>query len=411
MTSRVILICQLAYPELVSTGLTITELAEGLVREGVEVTVIAGPMTVMRGMARPPREIRHAGVVIKRVGGTTFLKRSMPGRILNHLTFVTAVGWYLMTHSIKAPLLCWSNPPVLPWVVAVVAWIKRLRWGVVIFDVYPDAVVEAGLLSNTHVLIRWWRCLNRWALNRAHRVVVIGRCMADRVRALYDPRRWSSLVTIHVWADNQGIQAGEGDYRTKWGVADAFVVGYAGNMARFHDLMTMMNAADALRDHPRIRFVMVGDGHQKNELMAYATDRLLPNVQFHAYVPREQRGAMLRTFDVGVVSLNDAFAGVSVPSKSFGLMAAGVPMVGLLPAHSEMAYVIQEEGCGWVVAPGDTQGFIQAVCHACERPDQCQEKGMRGQKAIESTYSLQQAVWQYRAVIEGLGGTSQIGNV
>lgn len=406
MTSRVILICQLAYPELVSTGLTITELAEGLVREGVAVTVLAGPLTVMRVGVKPPREIHHAGVVIKRVGGTQFSKQSMLGRILNHLTFVGAVWWYLMTHSIKAPVLCWSNPPVLPWVVAMVACVKRLQWGVVIFDVYPDAVVEAGLLSSRHWLIRCWQWVNRWALNRAHRVVVIGRCMANRVRTLYSPKRWQSLVMIHVWADDRGIQDGQGDYRSKWGLDGLFVVGYAGNMARFHDLMTLLKAADALRDHPRIRFVMVGDGHQKNELMAYAKRRLLSNVQFHAYVPREQRGALLRTFDVGVVSLHDSFAGVSVPSKSFGLMAAGVPMVGLLPSQSEMAYVIQEEGCGWLLFPGDTQGLIQTLIQACEQTDECKNRGRKGQRAIATTYSLQQAVWQYKAVIDGLGGDS-----
>ncbi|NDD67437.1 glycosyltransferase WbuB [bacterium] len=264
-------------------------------------------------------------------------------------------------------------------------------------------MVEAGLLPGHHWVIRCWRALNRWALNRAHRVVVIGRCMADRVRALYSPERWGSLVMIPVWADDRGIQDGTGDYRVKWGLVDKVVVGYAGNMARFHDVMTLMKAADALRDHPRIRFVMVGDGHQKNELMAYAHDRLLHNVQFHAYVPREQRGDLLRTFDVGVVSLNDAFAGVSVPSKSFGLMAAGVPMVGLLPSQSEMAYVIQEEGCGWVVSPGDTQGLIQTLIQACEQTDECKNRGRKGQRAIATTYSLQQAVWHYKAVIDSLG--------
>ncbi len=401
MTLAVTIVCQLAYPELVSTGLTITELAEGLAEQGVQVTIVAGPMTVAYRDRRVPKRIQHKGVTIHRVWGTQYSKLSTWGKAVNQWSVALGMGWYVLTTPIKGPVFCISNPPFLHWIVALMAKIKRYRWVAVVFDVYPDALIASRWLEESSWLVWGWRWLNRWAYGCANRVVVIGRCMAKRVQSQLPASVWSRIIPIHVWADDRGIAMNQNEvnFRERWELGDDFIVGYSGNLARFHDVMTLVRVADLMRDVSGLRFLIVGEGAQKQAVMAYCRDRALSNVLIHSYVPREELGSLLHTFDVGVVSLETEFVGISVPSKSYGLMAAGVPVLGLLPEESEVAHLIRESGCGWVIPPHQPELLMSAL-KAAMQDAHLMERGQRGLELVRTRYSLGEAVLRYIELIK-----------
>ena len=167
-----------------------------------------------------------------------------------------------------------------------------------------------------------------------------------------------------MWADDENIRACRGlpnPLTVEWGLANKFVVGYFGNMGRFHDIETIMEAANLLRDHDDIVFLFVGEGHKKQSAQNYAESHQLSNCQFRTYVPREMLGFSLSTADLGLVSLGQGQEGLSVPSKTYALLAAGVSPVAIMSEWAEVALMVREESCGVCVPQGRPQELIDAI--------------------------------------------------
>jgi colanic acid biosynthesis glycosyl transferase WcaI len=399
---ELLILCQLFYPESVSTGQTLTELAEQLAAAGVDVEVLSGPPTILGRNQRIPKRMTHRGIRIRRVWGTRFPKLNLWGRIVNQVTFTCSVFFYLLFHRPQRPILVLTNPPFLALICAV---LHALRIGppylYLIFDVYPDTAVRLGLLREKSLLARLWDYSNVFVYERASAVVVIGRCMKDVIcRKIREHGHEvnGKLHQIHVWCDDQAIMASAATsdgLADRFNVRDKFIVGYYGNMGRFHDMETLLEAAERLKSNPRVVFLFVGEGHKKRWAMEYARRHSLENCRFHTYVEREKLGHLLALADLGLVSLSPGQEGLSVPSKTFGLMAAGVPVLAVVPEACEIARVVQEERCGVWVRPGDAQGLAQSISELARNPQTCRALGDNGVRAIQDKYSVARASRQY----------------
>jgi len=399
---EVLILCQLFYPELVSTGQTLTELAEQLVVQGVDVEVLCGPPTVVGREKKVPRQIEYRGIRIRRVWGTRFPKLSLLGRIVNQLSFACSVFLHLLIARPKKPILVLTNPPFL---VLGCALLRRLRLGppylYLVFDVYPDTAVRLGLLREGAWLARIWERLNLMAYRRAAAIIVIGRCMKDVIGRKLRAGGLAMAQKLHhipVWCDDEAIGApvsAQTGLAERFGVADKFVVGYFGNMGRFHDLETILGAAEALQTERDVVFLFVGEGHKKQWAMQRAREKGLENCRFHGYVAREDLGALLSLADVGLVSLLEGQEGLSVPSKTFGLMAAGVPVLAVMSERSEIARMVQEVECGVWVRPGDTQELAEQIAALHRDRWATRTMGTNGKQAIRDKYSLKNACHAY----------------
>jgi len=249
--TEILLLCQLFYPELVSTGQTLTELAEELVASGVDVEVVCGPPTIVAADRRLPRNMVHNGIRIHRVWGTRFPKLSFLGRVINQLTFTCSVFLHLLVHHSRKPILVLTNPPFLA---VTCALLKVLRLGgayiFLIFDVYPDTAIRLGVLKEQGVVARLWERVNRFVFRHASAIVVIGRCMYEVIRRKAAHLRCplnGELRAIHMWSDDRNIasaKGGENPLVDRFGTRGKFVVEYSGNMGRFHDMETIMEAAE-----------------------------------------------------------------------------------------------------------------------------------------------------------------------
>jgi len=407
--TEILLLCQLFYPELVSTGQTLTELAEELVASGVDVEVVCGPPTIVAADRRLPRNMVHNGIRIHRVWGTRFPKLSFLGRVINQLTFTCSVFLHLLVHHSRKPILVLTNPPFLA---VTCALLKVLRLGgayiFLIFDVYPDTAIRLGVLKEQGVVARLWERVNRFVFRHASAMVVIGRCMYEVIRRKAAHLRCplnGELRAIHMWSDDRNIasaKGGENPLVDRFGTRGKFVVEYSGNMGRFHDMETIMEAAERLKDIDDIVFLFVGEGHKKAWMMHFAAEKGLRNCQFHTYVPREELGQLLALGDLGLVSLVDGQEGLSVPSKSFGIMAAGRPIVAVMSPASEIARIIAEEECGAVVRPGDSQALADSILAFHQNRAVCELAGERSARAIRARYNLHDAAKEYRSLIEEL---------
>lgn len=401
-SSELLILCQLFYPELVSTGQTLTELAEQLVSFGVDVEVLCGPPTILGREKKVPKQMEHKGIRIRRVWGTRFPKLVLAGRVMNQLSFTCSVFLHFLFRRPKKPILVLTNPPFLAMICAT---LRALRMGppylYLVFDVYPDTAIRLGLLGEGSLLARVWDRLNLFVYQRASAVIVIGRCMKEAVSRKIRKGGLAlngRLHHIHVWCDDEAIRPAlhtNNGLADRFGVKGKFVVGYFGNMGRFHDIETILGAAELLKHHKEIVFLFVGEGHKKRAAIDRARENGLENCRFHAYVKREELGCLLSLADLGLVSLLDGQEGLSVPSKTFGLMAAGVPVLAVVPDASEIARMVKEEACGIWIRPGDKETLASHILGVYDDPGRLRSMSENGIKAIKDKYNLANACRQY----------------
>lgn len=400
--TKLLVLCQLFYPELVSTGQTLTELCEELANDGIDIEVVCGQPTVINRGQKVAKHIKHKDIKIRRVWGTSFPKLNLIGRIINQLTFAISVFFYLLLHRPQKTILVLTNPPFLAFTCAI---LKTLRLGpsyiYLIFDVYPDTAVKLDVLKENGLLSRIWERLNAFVFRQASAIVVIGRCMQDVIKQKakkFGLKLDDKLHHISVWSDDKLISSAseqENPLRKKWNLEGKFVVGYFGNMGRFHDVKTIIEAAEIMKDEDNMCFLFVGEGYKKQATMEYATRHNLQNCQFHTYVAREDLGHLMHLADVGIVSLLEGQEGLSVPSKAFGLMAAGVPIVAVMSAKSEVARIVREESCGTLVKPGEKKVLANSILQLYNDRAQLEQMSTNASRAINEKYNLSKVSRRY----------------
>lgn len=240
------------------------------------------------------------------------------------------------------------------WLVGVV---RRAPLVFNIQDVFPDAAVRTGAITNRHV-IRAAAWLERWSYDRADAVTVLSDDLAANVRAKVSARHRAAVHVIPNFVDTDRIRPADRmtSYRRELGIGSEPVVLYAGNVGFSQSLDLVIEAA---RQCPDIVFVVNGDGAARAALERAASG--LPNVRFAGYQPVERLGEVLATGDVHVVPLRAGLGDVSVPSKTYSSLAAGRPVVASIDPGTEIPRLLDAAGAGVAVGPDDPDAFVRAL--------------------------------------------------
>tara|TARA_A100001015_G_scaffold226508_1_gene255798 strand:- start:3790 stop:4995 length:1206 start_codon:yes stop_codon:yes gene_type:complete len=384
------IISQLFYPELISTGLTLTELCEALTKKGFKLNVIAGYPTVTDPKSPIPKKMTHQTISIERVWSTRFPKLNIFGKISNHLTLLFSLFFKLLFRSNKEPLLLLTNPPLLPLLMIFLYPIKKFNYSILLFDLYPDTIVAAKMLKNANIFVKLWQNANLVAYKNAEHIITIGRCMNEKIKQTLPSQYHHKLQQIPIWADNQLIVSTKDSvkFKERWGLNDQFVIGYSGNMARFHDIESLVKAAKLLQSYKHISFVFVGDGYKKQWAQDYVIKHKLSNCIFKSYVDRNQLGALLNSFDIGVVSLCKENTGLSVPSKTMGLLAAKKPILAIMDNHCEIALMINDFQNGVVVEPNQANQVAAQIISLSSDKKRLATFRLNSEKAMKEKYNL-----------------------
>jgi len=365
------------------------------------VTVLCGFPTKDREYASLPRRERLGDIEIVRCGLRLEGKRTLPARALAYGSFLVHAGLILLRIGPRALVLGGTDPPFTAAALGLLSCLRRLDYQCIILDAYPDGLVGIGRLGEQALLTRVWRTLNRLGYGRARGLLVIGRDMMDLLRERYGVS--SQRVTyIPLWATDEverAVAPGRENLLGRLGLADKFVVQYSGNMGLWHDMETLVRAAGLLRDSREIHFLFIGKGMRRAGAEALARRLNLENITWLDFVPREQLPETLPGCDAALVSLRAGLEGVAVPSKLFGIMATGRPIVAQAPASSEVARVLTESGCGVVVRPGDAAGLAGAIRDLAVDPDGTRAMGRRARDAYLARYTLARAVGDFERLL------------
>jgi glycosyltransferase involved in cell wall biosynthesis len=272
----------------------------------------------------------------------------------------------------------------------------------IVYDVYPDIVVKLGVLRANSPLVWSWERIARLILRGAEAIVVIGRDMAKKVGEKLHPAYHGRLHLIPNWSDERTVYpvpSASNTFRREQRLEGKFIVQYAGRMARTHNLEPLLDAAEILAGR-EVLFQFIGDGANKKRLMNIARERNLNNVQFLPYQPLARLAEVLSAADLSVVSLESMFTGLSVPSKAYGVMASGRPILALLDKESEIGQTIIENNCGVVLPDPDGRQVAEVIRGLIDDPERLRGMGDNGRKAFLEKYSLRTSAQKYSALME-----------
>lgn len=402
---RVLLINQVFYPDVAATAQHADDLARHLVRHGHEVHAIASRSIYGKKGAALPREEQVDGVKIHRVGQSLFGKASIAARILDFGLFYVAAMWKALRTPKPDVVVCFTTPPFIAlvgWLMRVLRGSKYVYW---VMDLYPDLPVACGVMKPRGLSTRFFEGVNRFCLRKADRVVVLGRCMQERVAAkgVSGP----SVQHIGVWSDAAEVAPvprSENPYREEWGLGDRFVVMYSGNFGLGHDVETMCAAAKELDGEDSIRFLFVGGGKKKARVEEFVRTEGLSNCVLADYQPREKLHQSLSVADVHLASLLEGVEGIMVPCKLFGIMASERPAVFIGHPTSELSRVIEEHEAGFTVRQGDVEGLVALIRELAADRERTERLGGNARRALSEAYSREAACERWRELLEEVVG-------
>ncbi len=399
---RFVLLCQHFYPEMVSTGMHMTELAERLTELGWQITVYCARPSWGSEQEKISHKMHYKGIEIIRVGTVGDQKKNLFSRGLFALSFFLGVVWLLWRTRRQFPaIVVTTNPPFLGLVGWLFSLLFRMPYLLIVYDIYPEIAVNLGVLSSRSLITKMWYRVSQLIFRNAAVLVVIGRDMEQIVKQKISPRLHNRITLIPNWSDEKRVKPvpkSENPFRREHNLNSYFVVQYAGRMGRTHNLEPIIEAAHLLAGE-KICFQFVGDGAKKATLQQLASEYQLANVQFLAYQPMDRLAEMLSAADLAVVCLDKAFTGLSVPSKSYGIMASGTPILGFVDPESEIGQMIIEEECGLLLPDPTAEQIFQVLRNLSQHSGPLAEMSTAGYKAFIEKYTLSQAALAYDAAL------------
>ena len=386
---RLIVLCPHFAPDIAPTGVVMTRIVEELARRGHQLHVITALPWYREHRVEPGYETKWWSVE-RTTWGTITRVNPFPGKSKSNI-FRRAIGFVLFSvlvgiRGLRAGgnarvdgVLAMSPPLTL----GVTGWLVRVvRGGRLVFniqDVFPDAAIETGAISNPAIvgLARW---LEKFSYRRSDLVVLLSEDLAENVRAKLGRRDRHRVRVIPNFVDTQAITPStrNNSYRSELGIGEEPVVMYAGNVGYSQSLDLMIAAAKAM---PNVIFVINGDGSARPSLQERAHG--LSNIRFVDYQPIERLNEVLAAADVHVVPLRKGLAKVSVPSKSYSVLAAGRALLAAIDPGTEIPRLISESGGGVAVAPDDPTLFIGALREMLADRDRLAAMGRGGREWVE----------------------------
>lgn len=360
---RVIILNQFFYPDHSATGQLMTDLAESLVEQGVEVTALSGRGRYNGGESLSLSE-EYKGVRIRRAWATSFGKGSLFGRLADYLSFYLGASRTLLRLPRHDIVMALTTPPLIGLIALIIGRLRDMRVVSLVQDVYPDVAVALGSLKKRNPATRLLDALNRFVLRKSDRIVVLGECMRERVAAKVGAENADRIDVIHNWADGEEIRPLEGEenpFSMRHNLNGKFVILFSGNLGRVNEFETVLRSALTLRDRADIIFLFIGEGARASEIQTFSEAHNLGNIRMLPYEPRENLRYSLAAGHASLVTLADGLAGLSVPSKTYGILAAGRPILFVGDAQSSVARIVRDNNCGEIISSGDSDRLAQVI--------------------------------------------------
>ncbi|MCX6930272.1 MAG: glycosyltransferase family 4 protein [Verrucomicrobia bacterium] len=386
-----LLLNQTFYPDVMATGQYLTEVAVRLVERGHGVTVVTSCRAYDHPETQFPKTEIWRGIRIYRVASTGFGKGAKWRRAADFASFLALCTLRLALLPRHDVVVALTSPPLISFLGAVVARVRRSRFFYWVMDFNPDEAIAAGWLRPDSLAARALDWMSRFSLRQSQKVIALDRFMRDRIVAKSIVP--TKVVVIPPWSHDTEVKfdpAGRERFRKAHGFEGKFVIMYSGNHSPVHPLDTLLAAAQQLASDPEIVFCFVGGGSEWRKIKQLAessksaarigdaeirnansesgipstTNAPLSTIHCLPYQPLGELSGSLSAADLHVVVMGNAFVGLVHPCKIYNVLSVGAPVlcIGPRPSHlSELLDAIQSEYPCASVAHGEIDRVVQYI--------------------------------------------------
>ncbi|WP_054199108.1 glycosyltransferase family 4 protein [Clostridium baratii] len=397
------------YPDVASTGQILAELCEGL-KNSLDITVLCVVPSYSGKVEEKYREKRiykeeHNGVKIIRVRVPEFDKKNKISRVKNLMAYffnsiiaTIKLNKYDYIYSI-------SQPPILGGTLGVIGkWLKGGKYIYNIQDFNPEQTMAVGYAKNK-IVLNLAMALDKFNCKMSDKVIVVGRDMQDTLKNRFNKNKVPNNEFINNWIDEKKIYPIDiehkeiRNFKEKYGLEDKFIIMYSGNIGLYYDLENIIKVIGKFKNREDVIFVFIGDGTVKEKIETYAIDNNLSNVKFIPYQPKEKLKYSLNSADIHWVVNAKGIKGVSVPSKLYGVMSSGKPVLGVLDKGSEARLIVEEANCGVCSEPGDYNSIEKNINYILNNKNKLKQLGINGREYLENNLTKDISIKKYEKSI------------
>ena len=384
-------------PDFAATGQFVEELAVHLADQGMQVKVFTGQPGYAFDVPNAPETETVKGVFVRRCGRLKTGSRKMVGRTLSSLLFCWRALLYLLNRNHWGDILLFtSEPPYLQTLGYVLNKLFGIPYACIVYDLYPEVAVELKVLSEQHWVTRLWNLINRRVWRRAAAIIVPCQTMEARILAKV-PEVAEKISVIHNWADPNWIKPldkTDNTFAHRHGLVTPFTVLYSGNMGRCHDMETILQTAQHLKDEP-VQFVFIGGGPKRPDFEAKAKALNLEKCLFLPYQDKQLLPQSLTACDLSLVSVDIGMEGLVAPSKFYSALATGRPVAVICEKHSYLRQLVAEANCGVAIQNGDSQGLADFIRYLMSDAAMVRRLGLSGHRYIQDCFTPELISKQY----------------
>lgn len=398
-----ILVMVCSFPPEISAGHLEYELSRALLSDGHKVAVVTAfprrylVKNVQKHKGRFLYREKISGVEVTRVGPEFSKRDDLFARGAEYFADFALFLFGGLASRKSDVVLCSSPPMTVGLAGCVLARIMKVPMILRIGDIHPQALIDLGLLKNRFFI---WilKVMEKLIYRKADRIVVLSeRYRRDVITKGANP---SKVSVISNWVDAYEITQLEksNEFRRKIGLADDFLVTYAGIMSWPQDLETIVDSASLLGEYSDIKFLLVGDGPQRGLLEEKSKKLGIKNLKLLPLQPRKAYLKIIRASDVCLVSLKKDFRTPAVPSKLLDIIACGRPVLANVPLDGDVPKIIRAARCGLCIKPQNPEKMSKAILYLYDNPRSKRIMGINAKKFFKDHFSLKSCMKSYEKI-------------
>lgn len=393
---------------MVSTGLHMTELTTKWkeLHPEVELSVFTAKNARDSKNSSYKKYEIYNGVKINRVNNIGKHHGNLFSRVVFSLSFIIKSFFFLVFNRKKYDaLIITTNPPFLGILILALKFFLRIPYVLIAYDIYPQILDKMGILNKNNFLYKFWEWLNIRVYNKAFKIISIGEDMTQVIQNEMKIKDSSKIELIYNWSDKEKVYPvvkSENNFIRNNGLEGKKILLYSGTLGSTHNIEDILTAAKELKNEKNILFVFIGSGAKVDLVKKYIESSDSSNAILLPFQPIEIIAQTLSSATLSFVCLDSGFTGLSVPSKSYGILAAKVPIIGMMDSNSEISRTIERFNCGIVWNKNSNTSLSNLILDVLNNESRISEMSNNALQAFLNNFEITISVEKYNKVLKSI---------
>jgi glycosyltransferase involved in cell wall biosynthesis len=302
-------------------------------------------------------------------------------------------------------LIITTNPPFLGILILALKFFLRTPYIIIAYDIYPQILDKMGILNKNSLLYKFWEFLNIMVYNKAFKIISIGEDMTKVIQNEMKIKDSSRIELIYNWSDKEKVYPvvkSENNFIIDYGLEGKKILLYSGTLGSTHNIEDILTAANELKNERDILFLFIGSGAKVDLVKQYIDSSDNSNVVLLPFQPIEIIAQTLSSATLSFVCLDSAFTGLSVPSKSYGILAAKVPIIGMMDSNAEISRTIERFNCGIVWNKNSNTNLSNLILEVLNDENRLSEMRNNALQAFLNNFEITISVEKYNKVLKSI---------